>query len=193
MRRAELLTASASATLVAPQHNNMDRIMKKTLPALFCTLLAGPALWFSGSVSAQEYVTVEMEIDVARSAEQVWQKVGDYCAISDWLGVDCNLSSGDGDIGSVRVLAGGRITEVMVAKTPLSYGYAQPAVQGQFYNLYHGFMEARPVSANSSKLLYTLLLDVSNLEDQAAKDEDIARRRATFERALGNMKAMAEQ
>lgn len=63
----------------------------------------------------------------------------------------------------------------------------------EFYNLYHGFMEARPTGANSSKLLYTLILDVSNLADQAARDADITRRRATFERALGNMKALTEE
>ncbi|ALO45072.1 SRPBCC family protein [Pseudohongiella spirulinae] len=164
--------------------------MKKYLLAW----LAAPLLLVSPLTQADaEYVTVKMEIDVNRSAEQVWARVGDYCAISDWLGIDCTISEGDGGIGTVRVLAGGRITEVMVAQTPLSYGYAQPAVQGEFYNLYHGFMEARPTGANSSKLLYTLILDVSNLADQAAKDTDIARRRATFERALGNMKAMAEE
>lgn len=158
------------------------------------TWLAAPLLLVSVLAQADaEYVTVKMEIDVDRSAEQVWARVGDYCAISDWLGIDCTISEGDGGIGTVRVLAGGRITEVMVAQTPLSYGYAQPAVQGEFYNLYHGFMEARATGANSSKLLYTLILDVSNLADQAAKDTDIARRKATFERALGNMKAMAEE
>ena len=76
--------------------------------------------------------------------------------------------------------------EIMVAQTELSYGYTQPAQEGAFYNLYHGFMEAKHVSATSSKLFYTLVLDVSNLDDQAAKDADIARRRATFERALGS-------
>jgi hypothetical protein len=163
--------------------------MKKTL----LSLLAAPAILLSSTVMAQEYVTIKMEIDVARSAEQTWAAVGDYCEISEWLGIDCAITSGDGGIGTVRVLASGRITEVMVAQTPLSYGYTQPAVEGQFYNLYHGFMEARAVDANSSKLIYTLMLDVSNLADQAAKDADVTRRRATFERALGNMKTMAEQ
>jgi hypothetical protein len=37
------------------------------------------------------------------------------------------------------------------------------------------------------------MLDVSNLEDQAAKDADIERRRTTFERALASMKEIAEQ
>ncbi|MDO9476384.1 MAG: SRPBCC family protein [Pseudohongiella sp.] len=163
--------------------------MKKTL----LSLLAVPAILLSTTALAQEYVTIKMEVDVARSAEQTWAAVGDYCEISEWLGIDCAITSGDGGIGTVRVLASGRITEVMVAQTPLSYGYTQPAVEGQFYNLYHGFMEARPVDANSSKLIYTLMLDVSNLADQAAKDADVTRRRATFERALGNMKAMAEK
>ena len=80
----------------------------------------------------------------------------------------------------------------MVAQTELSYGYTQPAVEGQFYNLYHGFMEGRPVTNSTSRMLYTLILDVSNLPDQAAKDADIERRRNTFTNALGAMKAMAE-
>ena len=81
---------------------------------------------------------------------------------------------------------------MLTAKTDLSYGYAQPAKDGQFYNLYHGFLEAKPVSATTSKLIYTLLLDVSNLADKAAKDADVARRRRQFEAALVNMKTIAE-
>ena len=41
--------------------------------------------------------------------------------------------------------------------------------EGSFYNLYHGFMEARPVTAKTSKILYTLMLDVSDKADKAAK------------------------
>lgn len=164
--------------------------MKRTLLAL----IAAPALWLSTSAMAQpEYVAIEMEIDVARPAADVWAKVGKYCDISEWLNLDCVITSGDGGIGTVRVLANGRVTEVLVGLTELSYGYTQPSVDGQFYNLYHGFMEARPVDANNSKLLYTLVLDVSNQPDQAAKDADVARRRATFERALATMKGIAEQ
>ncbi len=164
--------------------------MKRTLLAL----IAAPALWLSTSAMAQpEYVAIEMEIDVARPAAEVWAKVGEYCDISEWLNLDCVITSGDGGIGTVRVLANGRVTEVLVGLTELSYGYTQPSVDGQFYNLYHGFMEARPVDANNSKLLYTLMLDVSNQPDQAAKDADVARRRTTFERALATMKGIAEQ
>lgn len=156
-------------------------------------LVAGLAATLLASLSsAQEYVSIEMEIDVNASAEHTWDVVGDYCAITDWLNLSCEITSGNGGIGTVRSLLDGRILEIMVAETELSYGYTQPNVPGEFYNLYHGFMEARPVSANSSKLIYTLMLDVSNMEDQAAKDADVARRRATFERALATMKEMAE-
>lgn len=143
-------------------------------------------------VQAQEYQTIALEIDIAKPAEEVWAKVGDYCDIGEWLNVDCEITSGDGGMGTVRVLAGGRVIEILVAQTELSYGYTQPAVEGQFYNLYHGFMEARPLDANNSKMLYTLVYDISNLPDQAAKDADIERRRGMFEGALQNIKRIAE-
>lgn len=168
--------------------------MKAAIRSLLGLSLSVTAFLYASLASAQaEYVSIEMEIDVNASAEDTWAAVGDYCAISEWLGIDCEITSGDGGIGTVRSLVGGRIIEVMVAETELSYGYTQPNVPGEFYNLYHGFMEARPVTDETSKLLYTLMLDVSNMENQEAKDADVARRRATFERALGTMKAMAEE
>jgi hypothetical protein len=42
---------------------------------------------------------------VARPAKEVWARVGKYCDISAWLNVDCKITSGDGGIGTVRVLA----------------------------------------------------------------------------------------
>ena len=156
--------------------------------ALAVAAMAGAAF-----AAEPEYATIKMEIDIAKPAKEVWAKVGGYCDISKWLNnVDCKITSGDGGVGTVRVLAGGRVTEILVAQTELGYGYTQPAREGQFYNLYHGFMEARPVSATSTKMLYTLMYDVSNLADKAAKDADIARRRGMFETALKNMKALAE-
>jgi hypothetical protein len=144
------------------------------------------------SAAEPEYTTIKMEVDVAKPAEEVWAKVGGYCDIAAWMKVDCQITSGDGGMGTVRSLAGGRVTEILVAKTDLSYGYTQPVKEGQFYNLYHGFLEAKPVTDKTSRLIYTLVYDISDKADQAAKDEDIARRRATFEGALQNMKQMAE-
>ena len=137
-------------------------------------------------------MTIDMEIDINKPAAQVWEKVGNYCAISEWLRLPCEITSGDGGMGSARAFMGGRVIEIMVAQTALSYGYTQPAVEGEFYDLYHGFMEARPVTDSTSKMLYTLIYDVSNLTDQAAKDADIERRRGIFTNALRAMKALAE-
>lgn len=155
------------------------------LLALTTTLLTPPLL------AEPEYVRVALEIDIDRPAAEVWAKVGDYCDIGEWLGLECELTAGDGGMGSVRLLAG-RVTEIMVAQTELSYGYTQPVVDGQFYNLYHGFMEARAVTDDSSKMVYTLVYDVSNLADQAAKDADMERRRGMFATALQNIKEIAE-
>ena len=166
--------------------------MKYAVLALAAFGLAAPAF-----AADPEYVTIKMEIDVAKPAKDAWAKVGaDYCMLSKWIAagreVPCAVTKGDGGIGSVRSIANGAVTEVLTAKTELSYGYTQPAKEGKFYDLYHGFLEARPVDAKSSKLIYTLMYDVSNLADQAAKDADVARRRTQFEGALKNMKAMAE-
>ena len=162
--------------------------LRSTGVALAVAAMAGAAF-----AAEPEYTTIKMEIDIAKPAKEVWAKVGGYCDISKWLNnVDCKITSGDGGMGTVRVLAGGRVTEILVAQTELSYGYTQPVREGQYYILYHGFMEARPVNATSTKMLYTLMYDVSNLADKAAKDADIARRRGMFETALKNMKALAE-
>lgn len=161
--------------------------MKKLILPLAALMLSATAV-----AAEPEYATVRMEIDINKPAAQVWAKVGKYCDISEWLGFDCKITSGDGGIGTVRSLGGGRILEILVAQTELSYGYTQPVKEGTFYNLYHGFMEARPVTATSSKMIYTLVLDVSDKADKAAKDADLARRRASFEKALAKMKEIAE-
>jgi hypothetical protein len=161
---------------------------------LLCSIALGAIVAAVGASAAEpEYATIKMEIDVAKPAKEVWAKVGGYCDISKWFNVDCKITSGNGDMGTVRVLAGGRVTEILVAKTDLSYGYTQPVVEGKFYNLYHGFLEAKPVTATTSKLLYTLMYDVSDKPDKAAKDADIAGRRTRFEMGLKNMKELAEK
>ena len=155
--------------------------------------LAFIVFFTTSAFAAPEYTTITMEIEVGKPASDVWSKVGGYCDISKWLNLDCNIARGDGGIGTVRVLAGGRVTEILVGKTDLSYGYTQPVKEGEFYSLYHGFMEAKPVTKKTSKIVYTLMYDVSDKPDRASKDADIARRRGLFEAALKKMKQIAEQ
>ncbi len=138
------------------------------------------------------YAVIVMEQDVARPAAEVWKRVGKYCDIGEWsTGVKCQLAGEDGKVGAVRTLNGSTI-EILVARTDLSYTYAQPVRTGQVYNLYHGTLEAKPVSATASKLVYTLILDNSMLADDSARKADVERRRARFTQALKDMKTLAE-
>jgi len=79
----------------------------------------------------------------------------------------------------------------MVAQTELSYGYTQPVVEGQYCTLYHGFMEARPVSETTSKLIYTMMWDTSQSSEEKI-NADTERRRNAFAAALAKMKEIAE-
>ena len=125
------------------------------------------------AVEAPHYVTIPMEIDVNRPAAEVWKRVGKYCDIGEWLQIaaGCHMLSGaEGEIGAVRSVG----HEIMIAKTELSYGYTQPVYEGRPYNLYHGFLEARPVTPRTSKIVYTLVYDYSLVPgDEAAKAADI--------------------
>jgi hypothetical protein len=142
-------------------------------------------------VENPHYVSLHLEVDVNRPAAEVWKRVGGYCAIGEWfqIAAGCKILSGtDGEVGAVRSV----VNEVLVAKTELSYTYTQPVRAGRPYNMYHGTLEARPVTPTTSKLLYTLMWDDSMLADDAAREKDKASRTATFTRALQNMKTLAE-
>src|SRR3989442_770819 len=116
----------------------------------------------SGSVVVAKptYTSIPMEITVNRPAAQVWKRIGKYCDIAEWLQIPagCQITSGkDGEVGAVRTV--GR--EILVGKTELSYTYTQPVYEGRPYNLYHGTLEARPLTAKTSRIVYTLMYDNS--------------------------------
>jgi hypothetical protein len=149
---------------------------------------AAPA---TGSVAVANptYTSLVMEKDVNRPAAEVWKRVGKFCDIGEWMGFPCTITSGkDGEVGAVRNI--GR--EVLVGKTDLSYTYTQPVTEGQPYILYHGTLEAKPVTPTTTKLIYTLMWDNSTCADDAARERDKAQRRQMFEGALNNMKILAE-
>jgi hypothetical protein len=140
-------------------------------------------------VANPTYISIPLEITVNRPASEVWKRVGKYCDIGEWLRIPCTITSGkDGEFGAVRSVAG----EVLVGKTELSYTYTQTVRAGRPYNLYHGTLEARPVTATTSKLVYTLVFDNSMLADDAAREKDKTQKTAVFTRALENMKILAE-
>src|SRR5688572_13911782 len=147
-------------------------------PAADATVVANPT-----------YVSIPLEIMVNKPAAEVWKRVGKYCDIGEWFQIPCTITQGkDGEFGAVRSVA----NEILVGKTELSYTYTQPVRAGRPYILYHGTLEARPVTATTSRLVYTLVYDNSTMGDDAAKEKDRQTRTATFTRALQNMKTIAE-
>ncbi|PYR21173.1 MAG: hypothetical protein DMF94_09075 [Acidobacteria bacterium] len=132
---------------------------------------AAPAPPVSSAVAAPTYTSIPLEIAVNRPAAEVWKRIGKFCDIGEWLRIPCTITSGkDGEFGAVRSVA----NEVLVGKTELSYTYTQPVRDGRPYNLYHGTLEARPVTPD------------------AAREADRARRVTQFNAALANMKILAE-
>jgi hypothetical protein len=137
------------------------------------------------------YLTITLETEVNKPAAEVWARIGKYCDIGEWLQIPagCKMLSGtEGEVGSVRSVA----NEVLVGKSQYSYTYTQTPRAGRPYNLYHGTLEARPVTDKTSKLIYVLMYDNSMLPDDAAREKDKASRTAVFQRALNNMKTLAE-
>jgi hypothetical protein len=151
---------------------------------------AAPAGGGGVAVANPTYVTMNFESAVInRPAAEVWKRIGKYCDIGEWMRVPCTITSGkDGEVGAVRSLAG----EILVGKTELSYTYTQPVRDGRPYNMYHGTMEVRPVTATTSKVVYTLMFDNSMLRDDAARDAEKNRYKGMFDDAINNMKILAE-
>jgi len=148
-----------------------------------------PAEGSSPVITHPTYTSVEMEATVNKPAAEVWKRVGKFCDIGEWLQVPCTIVSGkDGELGTVRSIG----SEVLVGQTELSYTYTQPVRANQPYILYHGTLEARPLTATTCKLIYTLVWDNSPLADDAAREQDKMRRKAQFQRAVDNMKILAE-
>lgn len=142
-------------------------------------------------VANPHYISIPMQIDVNKPAADVWKRVGKFCDIGEWLRIPsgCKITSGkDGEFGAVRTVGG----EVLVGETPTSYTYTQTPKDGRPYNLYHGTLEIRPVTAKTSRLYYTLFYDNSMLADDAARAKDIQQKTTAFTGALQNMKILAE-
>lgn len=169
----------------------MTPILKTSLAAAAFALAASAAQAQPAPAPAAkptEYVTVPLEASLNVPAETAWKKIGGYCDIGGWMKTTCVVTSGtDGQVGAVRRIAG-RVDEVLVARTPMSYTYAQPKSPID----YHGTVEVRADGKRKSKLLYTLVYDVANMASAEAKAADQARRKTQFTNVVNTMKGIAE-
>lgn len=144
------------------------------------------------AVANPTYTTLVLELDVNRPAPAVWARIGKFCGIAEWLRASCTITSGsESQLGAVRLL-NGTVVEMMVGKTDLSYTYSQPVRVGVPFNAYHGTLEVKPLTAGTSKLVYSFFYDNSMLADDAARATEIGARRTRFMTAMQNMKILAE-
>ncbi|HEV2700414.1 MAG TPA: SRPBCC family protein [Steroidobacteraceae bacterium] len=158
--------------------------------ALFTgTACAADAPAGAPAAAPADYAVLNLSVSVNAPMDVVWQKVGGYCDIQAWLKLPCSLTSGTGEVGSIRHLAIGKgVDEIMVAKTAHSYTYTQPDTT----ILYHGTLQVVADGKGHSKLLYNLIWNQGpdGTDDAKAKDRD--RRNKTFTGALQSMKALVE-
>ena len=163
--------------------------MKTMLLAAAATVGAGAALLSPAAARAADFVTVPLSVTVNAPADKAWPKINGYCQIGGWFKTTCTVAGPDGQVGSVRTIAG-RVRETMVAKTAWSYTYHQPKSPID----YHGTVEIQPIDKKTSKLLYTLVYDADALPKHEPEDKakDKENRTKQFTVLINAMKATAE-
>jgi hypothetical protein len=159
-------------------------------------ILIASVLLALGTISAQaqtpqpaDWTTLTLTADLNKSADAAWEKIGgtEWCAIAKYLDVkSCDINSGKGELGSVRTI-NGSIVEIVVARTPHSYTYAQPFTP----IFYHGTLGVQPVDRGHSKLVYTLIWNQTAVGDAAAQAAARESRRSRFQSAVDKMAAAA--
>jgi len=171
----------------------MRKMLYAALLALATPAIAQPAPAPAAPASAvpntpKNWAVIVMTADVNHDADEAWKRIGgnDYCAFIKYLGMNsCVLTVGTGDVGTNRLL-NGTINELMVSKTGRSYVYAQPTSA----IFYHGTMAVEPVTATTSRIVYTLVYDNANVAPEGRAAE-MDRRRVRFQAAVDKMAADA--
>jgi Polyketide cyclase / dehydrase and lipid transport len=163
------------------------------------TILTTVALLTLGSLAASaqtpqpaDWTTLTLTADLNRSADVAWEKIGgnDWCGIAKYLDVKgCTITSGKGELGSVRTINTGTATvvEIAVARTAHSYTYAQPFTP----IFYHGTLAVEPVDRSRSRIVYTLIWNQTAVGDAAAQAAARDGRKTRFQAAVDKMAAEA--
>ena len=162
-------------------------------------IVMAAALLALGSVSAQaqtpqpaDWTILNFTADTNKPAEVTWDRIGghDWCGIARFLDLKgCTIISGKGELGSLRQVEVGtnKIVEMAVARTPLSYTYAQPFTP----IFYHGTMAVEPVDATHSRIVYTLMWNQTPVGDAAAQKAAHDARQKSFQAAVDKMAEVA--
>jgi hypothetical protein len=139
-----------------------------------------------------KWTTISLTSDViAKPAYLVWDKINAWCGIEKFLDVKgCKIDSGRGELGSVRTIDTGTtmVVEIVVARTPYSYTYAQPFTP----IFYHGTLGVESIDAGHSKITYNLIWNESAVGDAAAQTAARESRTKRFQAAVDKMSAAAK-
>ena len=165
-------------------------MLSRTGPAF--VLVMGLAMVTAPAARAADYVVITKQVEVDRPVDAVWKRVGDYCAISEWMQTDCGYLFGDGGVGTVRRIQRGAVNEVMIAQTSRSYTYLQTRGNMAFAG-FHGTLAAEPIKASRSRLVYTLFYDQTVIAADAERRAQHERLDGRYQDFLEAMKAMAER
>jgi len=135
------------------------------------------------------YVVIPLDIVVDRPVADVWKRIGKYCDFGEWMRQPCAIIVGkDTEYGAIRSAG----PEPIVGMTQYSYTYAMPPRTDRKFEFYHATLEARALTAKTTKILYTLFYDDSVFADDAAREKEKTRRITRFTEGLKNMKILAE-
>jgi hypothetical protein len=153
-----------------------------------------------GSIAAKaqtpppaDWTVLRLTADTNKPADITWDRIGghDWCGIARFLDrlKGCTINSGTGEVGSLRtVMVGTTATvEMAVARTPLSYTYAQPFTP----IFYHGTMAVEPIDGTHSRIVYTLIWNQTAVGDPKAQAAAREGRQKSFQAAVDKMAAAA--
>jgi hypothetical protein len=160
--------------------------------AMAALVTAASAQTMPQTAQPASWTTITLSANLNAGADAAWEKIGgnDWCGIAKYLDVKgCAIDSGKGELGSARSIDTGttKIVEIVVARTPHSYTYAQPFTP----IFYHGTLGVEAVDKSHSKLVYTLIWNGTAVGDKAAQDAAKASRTTRFQAAVDKMAAVA--
>jgi hypothetical protein len=135
------------------------------------------------------YVVIPVSIVVDRPVAVVWKRIGAYVDFGKFMQQPTYIIVGkDNDYGTVRSAG----PEPIVGKSQYSYTYAMPPRTDRKFEFYHATLEARPLTAKTTEILYTVFYDDSVFANDAFREQVKARRTERFMWGLKNMKILAE-
>jgi hypothetical protein len=164
---------------------------KNTLAAAMITF--GTCAAQAQTPQPADWTVLTFTADTNKPAAVTWDRIGghDWCGIARFLDrlKGCTINSGTGEVGSLRtVMVGTTATvEMAVARTPLSYTYAQPFTP----IFYHGTMAVEPVDATHSRIVYTLIWNQTPVGDAKAQADARQARQKSFQAAVDKMAVAA--